>query len=50
MFSQVWVLTGGRAEVLNVQPLGVWQYIEAFSSHQYGLGAAVAVVSILLFS
>jgi N,N'-diacetylchitobiose transport system permease protein len=48
VFSQVWVLTGGRAEVLNVQPLGVWQYIEAFSSQQYGLGAAVAIVTILL--
>ncbi len=48
VFSQVWFLTGGRAEVLNVQPLGVWQYIVAFSSNQYGLGAAVAVVSVLL--
>lgn len=48
VFSQVWVLTGGRAQVLNVQPLGVWQYIEAFSSQQYGLGAAVAIITILL--
>lgn len=48
VFNQVWVLTGGRAQLLNVQPLGVWQYITAFSSQQYGLGAAVAVVTILL--
>ena len=48
VFNQVWVLTGGRAQVLNVQPLGVWQYITAFSSQQYGLGAAVAIVTILL--
>jgi N,N'-diacetylchitobiose transport system permease protein len=48
VFNQVWVLTGGRAQILNVQPLGVWQYITAFSSQQYGLGAAVAVITILL--
>jgi N,N'-diacetylchitobiose transport system permease protein len=28
--------------------LGVWQYIEAFSSQQYGLGAAVAVVTVVV--
>lgn len=48
VFNQVWFLTSGRAEVINVVPLGVWQYIEAFSSQQYGLGAAVAVVTVLL--
>ena len=48
VFNQVWFLTGGRAQVLNVVPLGVWQYIEAFSSQQYGLGAAVAVVTVFL--
>ena len=48
VFNQVWFLTGGRAQVLNVIPLGVWQYIEAFSSQQYGLGAAVAVITVLL--
>lgn len=48
VFNQVWFLTGGRAQVLNVVPLGIWQYIEAFSSQQYGLGAAVAVVTVLL--
>ena len=48
VFNQVWFLTGGRAQVLNVVPLGVWQYIEAFSSQQYGLGAAVAVVTVVL--
>jgi len=48
VFNQVWFLTGGRAEVINVVPLGVWQYIEAFASQQYGLGASVAVVTVLL--
>jgi N,N'-diacetylchitobiose transport system permease protein len=48
VFNQVWFLTGGRAQVINVIPLGVWQYIEAFSSEQYGLGAAVAVVTVLI--
>lgn len=48
VFNQVWFLTGGRAQVINVIPLGVWQYIEAFSSQQYGLGAAVAVVTVLI--
>lgn len=48
VFNQVWYLTSGRANVINVIPLGVWQYIEAFSSQQYGLGAAVAVVTVLV--
>jgi N,N'-diacetylchitobiose transport system permease protein len=48
VFNQVWYLTQGNAQSVNVIPLGVWQYIEAFSSEQYGLGAAVAVIMILL--
>jgi N,N'-diacetylchitobiose transport system permease protein len=48
VFNQVWYLTQGNAQLLNVIPLGVWQYIEAFSNNNYGLGAAVAVVMILL--
>ncbi|HTV10910.1 MAG TPA: sugar ABC transporter permease [Acidimicrobiales bacterium] len=48
VFNQVWYLTQGNAQLLNVIPLGVWQYIEAFSSNEYGLGAAVAVLMILL--
>jgi len=48
VFNQVWYLTQGNAQLLNVIPLGVWQYIEAFSSNDYGLGAAVAVLMILL--
>jgi N,N'-diacetylchitobiose transport system permease protein len=48
VFNQVWFLTQGNAQLLNVIPLGVWQYIEAFSSNQYGLGAAVAVIMVIL--
>ncbi|HTW10951.1 MAG TPA: sugar ABC transporter permease [Acidimicrobiales bacterium] len=48
VFNQVWYLTEGNAQMLNVIPLGVWQYIEAFSNNEYGLGAAVAVITILL--
>jgi N,N'-diacetylchitobiose transport system permease protein len=48
VFNQVWFLTQGNAQLLNVIPLGVWQYIEAFSSNQYGLGAAVAVIMVVL--
>jgi N,N'-diacetylchitobiose transport system permease protein len=48
VFNQVWYLTQGNAQLLNVVPLGVWQYIEAFSNNNYGLGASIAVVMILL--
>lgn len=50
VFNQVWYLTAnsGGPQFLNVVPLGVWQYIEAFSSSNYGLGAAVAVIMVLL--
>lgn len=48
VFNQIWYLTQGNAQLLNVVPLGVWQYIEAFSSQDYGLGAAIGVVMIIL--
>lgn len=48
VFNQIWFLTGGNAQAVNTVPLGVWTYIEAFSSDQYGLGAAVAVVTVVL--
>jgi N,N'-diacetylchitobiose transport system permease protein len=48
VFNQIWYLTQGNAQLLNVVPLGVWQYIEAFSSQNYGLGAAIGVVMIVL--
>jgi N,N'-diacetylchitobiose transport system permease protein len=48
VFNQIWFLTQGNAQLLNVVPLGVWQYIEAFSGQDYGLGAAIGVLMILL--
>jgi N,N'-diacetylchitobiose transport system permease protein len=48
VFNQIWYLTQGNAQLLNVMPLGVWQYIEAFSSESYGLGAAIAILMIVL--
>lgn len=48
VFNQVWFLTRGLAQTMGVFPLGVWQYIVAFSSNDFGLGSAVAVVTVLL--
>ncbi len=48
VFNQVWYLTQGNAQLLNVIPLGVWQYIEAFSTTSTAWGRPAAVIMVLL--
>ena len=47
VFNQIWILTqGGPNE--GTTTLGIWTFTRAFSHNDFGQGAAIAVVSVLL--
>jgi N,N'-diacetylchitobiose transport system permease protein len=47
LFTQVWVVRNGRPEE-EYQVLATWAYSVAFKNNNYGLGSAIAVVTVLL--
>ncbi|MEV6601069.1 sugar ABC transporter permease [Actinoplanes sp. NPDC051346] len=47
LFTQVWVVRNGRPEE-DYQVLATWSYSLAFKNNDYGLGSAIAVVTVLL--
>ena len=47
MFTQVWTLRYGHPE-MQFQTLATYAYSQAFQSGKYGLGSAVAVVTVVL--
>jgi N,N'-diacetylchitobiose transport system permease protein len=47
VFNQIWILTQGGPDS-GTTTLGIWSFIQAFSSESYGQGAAIAVVSVVL--
>ena len=47
LFTQVYVVRNGRPEE-EYQVLATWSYSTAFNNNNYGLGSAVAVVTVLL--
>lgn len=47
LFTQVWVVRNGRPEEAY-QVLATWSYSLAFNNNNYGLGSAIAVVTVLL--
>ncbi|BCJ31237.1 carbohydrate ABC transporter permease [Actinocatenispora sera] len=47
VFNQVWVARGGRPEP-QYQILGVYSFVRAFGVNEYSLGAAIAVITVLL--
>jgi N,N'-diacetylchitobiose transport system permease protein len=48
-FTPIWVLTQGGPSG-KTTTLGVYAYITAFSANQYGVGAAIAVLTVLLLA
>jgi N,N'-diacetylchitobiose transport system permease protein len=48
-FTPIWVLTQGGPSG-KTTTLGVYAYITAFSSNNYGAGAAIAVVTVILLA
>ncbi|GGP00618.1 carbohydrate ABC transporter permease [Wenjunlia tyrosinilytica] len=49
VFNQVWVMTGG-APTEGYYLIGVYSYVQSFGVGDYGSGAAVAVVMVLLLA
>src|SRR5690349_6996062 len=47
LFTQVWGVRNGRPEE-EYQVLATWSYSTAFNNNNYGLGSAIAVVTVLL--
>ncbi|HEY3503067.1 MAG TPA: sugar ABC transporter permease [Actinocatenispora sp.] len=47
VFNQIWVARGSKPEP-EYQTLGVYSFMRAFGVNEYSLGAAVAVVTVLL--
>jgi N,N'-diacetylchitobiose transport system permease protein len=47
VFNQIWVARGGKPEP-EYQTLGVYSFMRAFGVNEYSLGAAVAVITVLL--
>lgn len=47
VFTQIYVLTQGGPNG-GTETIGIWSYLEAFVSNQFGLGAAASVVSMVL--
>ena len=46
VFSQVWIIRNARPEA-DYFLLSVYSFVESFNSSQYGLGSAIAVVTVL---
>lgn len=47
VYNQIWVLTQGGPDG-GTTTIGIWSFTQAFSSQNYGQGAAIAVLSVLL--
>jgi N,N'-diacetylchitobiose transport system permease protein len=47
VYNQIWVLTQGGPDN-GTTTIGIWSFTQAFSSQNYGQGAAIAVLSVLL--
>ena len=47
VFNQVWIMLQARPSP-DYYLLGVYSFVESFRLSQYGLGAAIAVVMVLL--
>ncbi|AGZ40527.1 carbohydrate ABC transporter permease [Actinoplanes friuliensis] len=47
LFTQVWGVRNGRPEE-DYQVLATWSYSTAFQNNNYGMGSAIAVVTVLL--
>ncbi|WP_245594381.1 carbohydrate ABC transporter permease [Actinospica robiniae] len=49
VFNQIWLLTQGGPDG-GTTTIGIWSFTKAFASQQYGQGAAIAVVSVILLA
>lgn len=50
VFAQIWLLRDIGANKDSYYTLGIWSYVESFSNKDFGYGAAIALVSVLLLA
>jgi len=48
-FTPIWILTKGGPQG-GTTTLGVWSYLTAFTSNNYGRGAAIAVITVIILA
>lgn len=48
VFAQIWLLRDIGANKAAYYTIGIWSYVESFSNKNFGLGAAISLVSVLL--
>lgn len=50
VFAQIWLLRDIGANKDSYYTIGIWSYVESFSNKNFGFGAAIALVSVLLLA
>jgi len=50
VFAQIWLLRDIGANRDSYFTIGIWSYVESFSNKNFGLGAAIALISVLLLA
>lgn len=48
VFAQVWMFRNVGTGKSDYYTIGIWSYVESFSKNNFGYGAAIALVSVLL--
>jgi len=48
VFAQIWLLRDIGANKDSYYTIGIWSYVESFSNKNFGLGAAIALISVVL--
>jgi len=48
VFAQIWLLRDIGANKDAYYTIGIWSYVESFSNKNFGLGAAISLISVLL--
>ncbi len=50
VFAQIWLLRDIGANKDAYYTIGIWSYVESFSNKNFGFGAAISLVSVLLLA
>ena len=48
VFAQIWLLRDIGANKDSYYTIGIWSYVESFSNKNFGYGAAIALISVVL--
>ena len=50
VFAQIWLLRDIGANKDAYYTIGIWSYVESFSNKNFGFGAAISLISVLLLA